>query len=114
MQKDQAGHSQSSSSSGRRSRLTEEQKLARAKRRQEKARERHRRYRSRLVEKQAPELRDLALIMLASWCATAKTLDDDTRAITHEFRLRCIAAGFAEEESKKRLKAFRRTILFGV
>jgi len=104
----QAGHSPSSS--GRRSRLTEAQKRAREERRLAKARERHRRYRNRLSQRRAPELRDIAMIMLDAWCAVAK-LDQDTMAITAEFRRRCALAGFDEEECKARLRAVRKKIV---
>ncbi|MBX9826533.1 MAG: hypothetical protein K2Y27_16280 [Xanthobacteraceae bacterium] len=81
----------------------------RAMRRREKARERQARYRQSLEERRAPELRDLAELMLAAYLSTAAA-DDDTRCITQNFLTRLRAAGFSETEAAKRLRELRKRL----
>lgn len=68
------------------------------------ARARQARYRQRLEERRAPELRALAELMLAAYLSTASAGDAGTRQITAEFLRRLRAAGFDQTEAARRLK----------
>ena len=88
---------------------TKAELLRRAERRLEKGRERQRNYRERLTKRQAPELRDLAVTMLAAYLSTADA-GRDTRLITVEFLARLQAAGFSPADAARRLKALRKKL----